>query len=132
MDGVVWDESTDTSSGYEGTNIVDLVTFNNSAAYRVPTDDLLLLRINSKKRGILFKSTFTPETGDAIMRFGQFVSVALYCVSADGMYVSDNPYTLTIEDNSYEQIYNNKLIGGIGGCSLIPRRAIHFRWLVKP
>ena len=102
LDGVVWDESTDTSSGYEGTNIVDLVTFNNSAAYRVPTDDLLLLRVNSKKRGILFKSTFTPETGDAIMRFGQFVSVALYCVSVDGMYVSDNPYTLTIEDNSYE------------------------------
>lgn len=100
--GSVFDESSDTSVGYSGVNIADSAAFTNSAAYRVPTDDILLLHINTKKRGVLFKSTFTPQTGASILRYGQIITVALSCVANGDMFANDNPYSLTIEDNNYE------------------------------
>ena len=45
--GEQWDETTDASTGYEGTNMADLETFSNSIVYIVPTDDIITIRIFS-------------------------------------------------------------------------------------
>lgn len=102
LQGIEWDESTDDSTGYEGVNTVDQATFTDAEVYQIPTDDIIVLRLNSKNRNTLLKTTLTPETGEQIVSFGQVASLALSCVSQNGMYVSDNSYDVEIEQLRYE------------------------------
>ena len=102
--GEEWDETTDTSVGYEGTNTIDQDTFNNSAAYIVPTDDITIIKVNSKNRNLFIKSLFTSDNGHSLMRFGQVITASLQCTynKETGMYIEDNNYTLNIKEESYE------------------------------
>ena len=102
LQGAEWDESTDGSTGYEGVNTVDQATFTDAGVYQIPTDDTIVLRLNSKNRDALLKTTLTPETGEPIMSFGQIASLSLLCISRDGMYVRDNSYDVEIEQSNYE------------------------------
>ena len=102
--GEQWDETTDASTGYAGTNMTDLETFNNSIAYIVPTDDIVIIKINSKNRNLFIKSLFTSDNGHSLMRFGQVITASLQCTynKETGMYVEDNNYTLNVKEESYE------------------------------
>ena len=102
--GEEWDETTDTSVGYEGTNTIDQYTFNNSATYIVPTDDFIIIKVNSKNRNLFIKSLFTSDNGHSLMRFGQVITASLQCTynKETGMYVEDNNYTLNIKEENYE------------------------------
>ena len=102
--GEEWDETTDTSVGYEGANTIDQDTFNSSAAYIVPTDDLIIIKVNSKNRNLFIKSLFTSDNGHSFIRFGQIVTAFLQCTYNEetGMYVEDNNYTLNIKEENYE------------------------------
>lgn len=102
--GEEWNETTDTSVGYEGTNTIDQYTFNNSATYIVPTDDFIIIKVNSKNRNLFIKSLFTSDNGHSFIRFGQIVTASLQCTYNEetGMYVEDNNYTLNIKEESYE------------------------------
>jgi len=102
--GEQWDETTDASTGYEGTNMADLETFSNSIVYIVPTDDIITVRVNSKNRNLFIKSLFTSDNGHSFIRFGQIVTASLQCTYNEetGMYVEDNNYTLNIKEESYE------------------------------
>ena len=102
--GEQWDETTDTSAGYEGTNTIDQDTFNNSAAYIVPTDDIIIIKVASKNRRNFIKSLFTSDNGHSFIRFGQIITASLQCTYNEetGMYVEDNNYTLNIKEESYE------------------------------
>lgn len=102
--GEQWDETTDTSAGYEGTNTIDQDTFNNSAAYIVPTDDLIIIKVNSNNRNLFIKSLFTSDNGHSFIRFGKIVTASLQCAYNEetGMYVEDNNYTLNIKEENYE------------------------------
>ena len=102
LQGVEWDESADDSSGYDGVNTVDQATFTDAEVYQIPTDDIIVLRLNSKNRNTLLKTTLIPETGKRTVSFGQVTSLALSCVSREGMYVNDNLYDVEIERLSYE------------------------------
>lgn len=102
--GEQWDETTDASTGYEGTNMADLETFSNSIVYIVPTDDIITVRVNSKNRNLFIKSLFTSDNGHSFIRFGQIATASLQCTYNEetGMYVEDNNYTLNIKEESYE------------------------------
>lgn len=102
--GEQWDETTDTSAGYEGSNTVDQEIFDDSAAYITPTDDLVIIKVNSKNRNNFIKSMFTSENGHSLMRFGQVITASLQCTYNEetSMYVEDNNYTLNIKEESYE------------------------------
>lgn len=102
--GEEWDETTDPSVGYEGTNTIDQYTFNNSATYIVPTDDFIIIKVNSKNRNLFIKSLFTSDNGHSLMRFGQVITASLQCTynKETGMYVEDNNYTLNIKEENYE------------------------------
>lgn len=102
--GEQWDETTDASTGYAGTNMTDLETFNNSIAYIVPTDDIVIIKVNSKNRNLFIKSLFTSDNGHSLMRFGQVITASLQCTynKETGMYVEDNNYTLNVKEESYE------------------------------
>ena len=102
LQGVVWDETADTSTGYMGVNTVDQATFTDVAVYQVPTDDTIVLQLNCKNRDVLLKTTLTPDTGEQVISFGQVASLAPVCVSLDEMYVRDNNYDMVIEQLSYE------------------------------
>lgn len=102
LQGIEWDESTDDSIGYEGVNTVDQATFTDAEIYQIPTDDTIVLQLNGKNRNALLKTTLTPETGAQTVSFGQVTSLALSCVSREGMYVNDNLYDMEIERLSYE------------------------------
>ena len=104
LSGEQWDETTDDGTGYVGTNTVDQDTFNNTAAYIVPTDDIVTIKVNSKNRNLFVKSLFTSDSGHSLMRFGQVITVSLQCTynKETGMYIEDNNYTLNIKEESYE------------------------------
>lgn len=102
LKGEQWDEATDDSTGYEGYNYADEAIFNDVVPYVAPADDLVRLHINSKQRGLFFKTVIVPESGDSILRFGQDIMLVLTCVHVEGMYVEDNIYTVIINNNSYE------------------------------
>ena len=102
LQGIVWDETTDDSTGYEGVNTVDQETFTDDSIYQIPTGDTIVLQLNSKNRDVLLKTILTPETGASVVSFGQVASLALACVSQDEMYVRDNSYDMVIEQLSYE------------------------------
>lgn len=102
LQGIVWDETADTSTGYMGVNTVDQATFTDVAVYQVPTDDTIVLQLNCKNRDVLLKTTLTPDTGEQVISFGQVASLAPVCVSQDEMYVRDNNYDMVIEQLSYE------------------------------
>jgi hypothetical protein len=102
--GEQWDENTDTSTGYEGTNMVDLVTFNDSITYIVPTDDIIIIKANSKNRNLFIKSTFTSDSRHSFICFGKIITASLQCIYNEetGMYIQDNNYTLNIKEQNYE------------------------------
>ena len=102
--GEPWDETSDQSTGYEGSNTVDREAFGNTNVYTAPTDDLIIVRFNSKNRNNFIRSTFTSESDHSLMRFGQVITLSLQCNYTEdtGMYVSDNNYTLNIKEESYE------------------------------
>lgn len=102
--GEQWDENTDTSTGYEGTNMVDLVTFNDSITYIVPTDDITIIKVNSKNRNLFIKSTFISDSGHSFICFGKIITASLQCIYNEetGMYIQDNNYTLNIKEQNYE------------------------------
>ena len=102
--GEQWDENTDTSTGYEGTNMVDFVTFNDSITYIVPTDDIIIVKVNSKNRNLFIKSTFTSDSGHSFICFGKIITANLQCIYNEetGMYIQDNNYTLNIKEQNYE------------------------------
>lgn len=104
LSGEQWDETTDDGTGYVGTNTVDQDTFNNTAAYIVPTDDIVTIKVNSKNRNLFVKSLLTSDSGHSLMRFGQVITVSLQCTcnKETGMYIEDNNYTLNIKEESYE------------------------------
>ncbi len=101
--GESWDETTDTSVGYNGTNTTDLASFDNHAVYTVPTDDIIILRITSDNRQIFIRSLFMSENGEAFLRFGQIITASLQCNydKDTGMYIKDNNYTLNIREENY-------------------------------
>nr|DAE63440.1 MAG TPA: hypothetical protein [Caudoviricetes sp.] len=102
--GEPWDETSDQSTGYEGSNTVDREAFSNANVYTASTDDLIIVRFNSKNRNNFIRSTFTSESGHSLMRFGQVITLSLQCNYTEdtGMYVSDNKYTLNVKEESYE------------------------------
>lgn len=102
--GEQWDETTDNSAGYEGTNMTDLETFNNLIVYIVPTDDIVTIKINSKNRNLLIKSVFTSDNGHSFICFGQIATASLQCTYDEmtGMYIEDNNYILDIKEENYE------------------------------
>ena len=72
--GEQWDETTDNSTGYEGTNMADLVTFDYGRAYIVPTDDTIIIKVASKNRRNFIKSLFTSDSGHSFMRYGHVIT----------------------------------------------------------
>ena len=102
MKGVIWDENTDTNHGYVGINTVDGNGFSDASLYQAPDGDIIVLKINTRKRSTLFKTTLSPETGDKILAYGKFATLSLKCVSENGMYIENNPYDIEIEQLSYE------------------------------
>ena len=66
--GEQWDETTDASTGYEGTNMADLETFSNSIVYIVPTDDIITVRVNSKNRNLFIKSLIMETRSSALVK----------------------------------------------------------------
>ena len=101
--GEQWDETTDNSTGYEGTNMADLVTFDYGRAYIVPTDDTIIIKVASKNRRNFIKSLFTSDSGHSFMRYGHVITAALQCKynKETGMYIEDNNYTLNIKEEVY-------------------------------
>jgi len=102
--GEQWDETSDQSTGYEGSNTVDREAFSNATVYTAPTDDLIIVKVNSKNRNNFIRSTFTSDNGHSLMRFGQVITASLQCsyIEETGMYVEDNNYVLNIKEESYE------------------------------
>ncbi len=99
---VVWDEETDTSTGYTGVNSVDNVEFDQNEVYTAPADDYIRIHLNSKRRGIFFKTLLIPLEGQTVLRYGKDLAFSLMCIHNEGMYISDNSYTIIINSNSYE------------------------------
>lgn len=101
--GEQWDETTDNSTGYEGTNMVDRNFFTSDAAYIAPTDDTIIIRVNSKNRQNFIKSLFSSDNGHSFLRFGKVINASLECKydKETGMYIEDNNYTLTIQEENY-------------------------------
>lgn len=102
--GAEWDETADTSTGYDGYNTNDRTSFDDSVVYKNPTDDTAVIRIRNKRRDALFRSILAGEYGTRFMRYGEFLTVALECrYNPDsGLWISDQNYDLTIKKTGYE------------------------------
>ena len=94
--GVVWDETTDTSAGYTGLH--NSTSFNETAAYALPSDDIAVLSVNCNNRNKNVKTRLTSTDGD-LMFYGRNIVFSLQCRVNDGTgaNITDIPYSVLIE-----------------------------------
>lgn len=98
LNGDAWDESADPSGGYSGLHIADAASFDNSAQYTLPSDDLALLAPKCEDRR-KFIRTSIYSADHTIMRYGRNVLFSLECKmdEATGAYMEDVEYSVKIE-----------------------------------
>lgn len=94
--GSVWDETTDTSTGYAGLH--DFTHFSEAAAYTLPSDDIAVLSVNCDNRNMNVKTKLT-YTDSSLMFYGRNIVFTLQCRVNDntGANVTNTPYSVLIE-----------------------------------
>lgn len=96
INGSQWDETTDTSDGYDGLHIEDSTTFTQDETYTVPADDTLMLGINCTNRN-KFVITRVHSRLHSLTLYGRNILLALECQTAGkGIYTADEEYTIEI------------------------------------
>lgn len=94
--GSIWDETTDTSTGYSGFH--NSTHFSEAAAYTLPSDDIAVLSINCDNRNNNIKTTLT-STDNTFIIYGRNIMFSLKCRMNDntGANVTNIPYSVSIE-----------------------------------
>ena len=92
-----WDETTDSTIGYEGTNTIDFNTFDYKNQYSVPSEEGLLIECITKDRTKLVKTTIVSSQ-DTRMFYGGVTYIEFECNKDENeMYISDRDYDIKIE-----------------------------------
>ncbi|MEG1860992.1 MAG: hypothetical protein RR206_04805 [Bacteroidaceae bacterium] len=95
-----YDETIDTSTGYDGTDIDWLKAFTSEAVYNLPGDNTVVLHHHSKQRArfIKFIISSADNPSDKILALGKHTIFSLQPKLDDnGEYVSDQLYNIEIE-----------------------------------
>lgn len=96
INGVLWNEISDTDETYRGKNLEDDETFSNLALYTCPSEDPLLIKANTLDRTKLVKFIITSDT-KAYLFIGNTIFVSVSCeVDENGLYIGNTLYDVEL------------------------------------